>query len=408
MVQRKILTGMKRVNSCVGDGRTGLDLKIARAAVLLGAALIALGAGSAPIHAAQDEARPAKAVSYHNDKLPEGPWSIHVIKVDRTNTEYALHTMLASGTVQGMVTLSEQVKALRPETGRPIAAVNGDFYHSSPKAYYGDPQGLQIADGELLSGPTDHACFWLDAAGQPRTAIVQPLFRIAWPGGSTTPFGLNEDRPADGAVLYTPTMGPSTGTKTGGREIVVGPVDKQPWLPLRVGAKVQGKVIEIRDDGDTPLKPGMMVISLGPQLLVDAPNLKPGDLVQISTATSPDLTGSETAIGGGPRLIADGKVVEGWKSPNQRHPRTAIGWNDQYLFLVLVDGRQPGLSVGMSYVELAAYFQKIGCTHALNLDGGGSASMWAFGQVVNSPSEGKERPVANGLVLVKKPKKNGN
>ena len=41
----------------------------------------------------------------------------------------------------------------------------------------------------------------------------------------------------------------------------------------------------------------------------------------------------------------------------------------------------------------------------LNLDGGGSASMWAFGQTVSSPSEGQERPIANGLVLVKKPKR---
>jgi exopolysaccharide biosynthesis protein len=58
----------------------------------------------------------------------------------------------------------------------------------------------------------------------------------------------------------------------------------------------------------------------------------------------------------------------------------------------------------MSFQEMADYFLKLGCTHAINLDGGGSASMWAFGHVVNSPSEGQERPIANGLVLVKKPK----
>lgn len=360
------------------------------------------------LNAGTEDGRAAKSISYYNDKLPEGPWSVHVVKIDRTNSDYELHSMLAAGSVQGMTTLSEQVRALRPDLGRPVAAINGDFYHTSPKAYNGDPQGLQILDEELISAPTDHPCFWIDAHGKPHTAMVQSLFRITWPGGSTTPFGLNEDRPGDGAVLYTPTMGPSTGTKGGGREIVLGAVEKQHWLPLRVGTKVDAKVIEVRDEGDTPLKPGIVVVSLGPQLLVDAPTLKAGDLVQISTATLPDLAGVQTAIGGGPRLIADGKLVEGWKSPNQRHPRTAIGWNDHHIFLVLVDGRQPGLSVGMSYVELAAYFQKLQCTHALNLDGGGSASMWAFGQVVNSPSEGQERPVANGLVLVKKPKKNGN
>ena len=407
-----MLTGMKRAVFFAGGKQRALDVRTALACALLHgflALVLVFSAGSAgSAGAAQEESHAGKAVSYQNDRLPEGPWSVHVVKIDRTNSDYELHTMLASGTVQGMTTLSDQVKALRPTLGRPIAAINGDFYHTTPKAYNGDPQGLQICDGELISGPTDHPCLWIDSAGRPQTAVVQSLFRVTWPGGSTTPFGLNEDRPGDGAVLYTPTMGPSTGTKSGGREIVLEAVDKQSWLPLRIGAKVQGKVIEIREAGDTPLKPGTMVISLGPQLLVDAPTLKPGDLVQISTATAPDLSGCHTAIGGGPRLLSDGKVVEGWKSPNQRHPRTAVGWNDHYLYFVLVDGRQPGLSVGMSYVELAAYFQKLGCTHALNLDGGGSASMWVFGNVVNSPSEGQERPVANGLVLVKKPKKNGN
>ena len=59
----------------------------------------------------------------------------------------------------------------------------------------------------------------------------------------------------------------------------------------------------------------------------------------------------------------------------------------------------------MSFQELASYLIKLGCTTAMNLDGGGSASMWAFGQIVNSPSEGQERPIANGLVVVKKPKR---
>src|ERR1051325_5356072 len=166
--------------------------------------LVALAPGAL---AAPDEHRNGKAVSYLNEKVPDGPWSIHVIKIDRatlerTNAEYELETTLANGTISGMTTLSEQVKALPPELGRPIAAINGDFYHSDPKPYTGDPQGLQILRGELVSGPTDHACFWIDSAGKPRTATVQSLFRTTWPDGTTLPFGLNEERPGDGAVLY--------------------------------------------------------------------------------------------------------------------------------------------------------------------------------------------------------------
>ena len=373
------------------------------AASLCGAlALACSGVRAAP---APDDAAGGRVFSYVNEKVAEGPWSIHLIKLDRTNTEYELHTTLGNGQVTGMTTLTDQIKALPAELGRPIAAVNGDFYFTSPKAYNGDPQGIQILNGELVSAPTEHAAFWIDTAGKPRTGIVKSLFHVTWPDGNTQPFGVNEKREGDAAVLYTPRMGPSTGTSADGREIILEVADKEQWLPLRVGVKVRARGKAVRDAGDTSLKPGLIVFSLGPKLLGDIPTVAPGDVLQISTATLPDMAGCQTAIGGGPRLVVDGKPVEGWSSPNQRHPRTALGWNDSHLYLLLVDGRQPGLSVGMSFQEMASYFIKLGCTHAVNLDGGGSASMWVLGQTVNSPSEGQERPVANGLVLVKKPRK---
>lgn len=385
---------------------TALDPSRTRwgAALALALALVTATPVFSAAPAGDESTRTNRAFYYVNDKLPEGPWSIHLVRLERDNPDYEIHTTLAGNAVTGMTTLSEQVKALPPQLGRPMAAVNGDFYFTSPRAYNGDPQGVLISNGELISGPTDHACFWIDANGKPVTGVVQPLFRATWPHGSTTPFGLNEERPGDGAVLYTPRMGPSTGTKTGGREYVLEAIDKDAFLPLRVGTKIRARVREIREAGDTPLKPEMMILSLGPQLLVDAPVVAVGDEVELSTGTTPSMTGARTAIGGGPRLVVDSKPMNGWKSPNQRHPRAALGWNDDYIYLMLVDGRQPGLSVGMSFQEMANYFIKIGCTHAMNLDGGGSASMNVFGQVVSSPSEGQERPVANGLVILKKPR----
>jgi len=46
---------------------------------------------------------------------------------------------------------------------------------------------------------------------------------------------------------------------------------------------------------------------------------------------------------------------------------------------------------------------ELGCEEAINLDGGGSATMWVLGQVVNSPSEGRQRPGANALVVMRRP-----
>ena len=56
----------------------------------------------------------------------------------------------------------------------------------------------------------------------------------------------------------------------------------------------------------------------------------------------------------------------------------------------------------MSFPELVNYLIKLGCTEAINLDGGGSATMWVYGNVMNSPSEGRERPAANALIVVRK------
>ena len=85
-----------------------------------------------------------------------------------------------------------------------------------------------------------------------------------------------------------------------------------------------------------------------------------------------------------------------------RHPRTLIGTHqDGSLWLVTVDGRQPQLSAGMSLAELQAFAVRLGLNQALNLDGGGSTTMWVQGQVVNSPSDpAGPRKVSDALLIL--------
>ena len=181
----------------------------------------------------------------------------------------------------------------------------------------------------------------------------------------------------------------------------------QPWMPIRAGETYICQVREVRENGDTPLHPQRMVLSLSSELLNRVPKVKRGEVVKLSLQTSPNLAGVKTAIGGGPALVTGGKAHE-WNfglleiRESMRHPRTAVGWNDKFIFLVEVDGRQGGLSAGMTYAEIADYMVKLGCTEALNLDGGGSATMWVYGQTVNSPSKGFDRGMANALVLIQK------
>jgi hypothetical protein len=69
-----------------------------------------------------------------------------------------------------------------------------------------------------------------------------------------------------------------------------------------------------------------------------------------------------------------------------------------------VDGRQPGYSEGMTFPEMAEFMKEtLGCVHAVNLDGGGSTTMVADGEVANRPSDGKERPVSNAILILRDP-----
>jgi hypothetical protein len=238
-------------------------------------------------------------------------------------------------------------------------------------------------------------------------------FKVTWPDGRQTRFGLNQQRLPDMAVLYTPTYGPSTRVN-GGRDVILEKDGDGPWLPLQAGQTYRAKVHAVQPTADTPLPPDMMVLSLGPSALGDLPEVAPGAILKISTTTAPDMKGVKTAIAGGPALIQNGKAFAATapadgrseayseRSKYERHPRSAVGWSPTHLYLVTVDGRQPGLSMGMTLAELAAYLVKLGCTDGMNYDGGASASMWVSGQIVNDPCQG-ERPVANSLFVVRLP-----
>ena len=123
----------------------------------------------------------------------------------------------------------------------------------------------------------------------------------------------------------------------------------------------------------------------------------------------------EDIMTAGPLLLLDGSFykssIYGGGFGNSRHPRSAVGIKkDGTVVLVAVDGRQKGLAEGMSLTELAYTMKWLGCKDALNLDGGGSTTLYvkgtnADGGVINYPCDNKkydhqgERRVANMLLV---------
>jgi exopolysaccharide biosynthesis protein len=138
--------------------------------------------------------------------------------------------------------------------------------------------------------------------------------------------------------------------------------------------------------------------------------------VRATLAGESDLEGIEDAVAGGSSredvspgtlLVASGenRGATARLEPARRHPRTAAGVSrdGRTLLLLVVDGRQPGWSIGVTLPELAALMIESGAWDAVNLDGGGSSAMWhrepgaSAGHVLNRPSDGRVRPAANHL-----------
>ena len=109
------------------------------------------------------------------------------------------------------------------------------------------------------------------------------------------------------------------------------------------------------------------------------------------------ITGDRPILVNGVRTVVNDRLA---------HPRTAIGIDadGRKLLILVVDGRSSS-SRGYTMVELATMMTALGAENALNLDGGGSSTMWgrtANGQLglINEPSDGAERLVPNGLGIV--------
>lgn len=119
-----------------------------------------------------------------------------------------------------------------------------------------------------------------------------------------------------------------------------------------------------------------------------------------------------TAVGGGPVIVQNGRVMitneEELKfagnAINDKHPRTCIGYTtDGYLVILVIQGRFPGIAEGATLEQEAQLLIALGCTEALNLDGGGSSCMLINGNETIRPSDKEgQRPVPAVFIIANK------
>jgi len=274
-----------------------------------------------------------------------------------------------------------------------LAATNGGFFAAT-----GDPLGCLMVSGEVFSEPDpQRTCAGFTDDGAVLFDRVRFEATVTTPDGSVPVDGVNRDRRTDELILYQPSFDQTTRTNAFGAEAVI-------------SGGVVTAVIDFRGSAAIP-RDGFVLSGHGRARLWILQMLPLGTPVSlklrfISESGDPRWERVVHAVGGGPRLLAKGRLASSEGLPatlvEHRHPRTAIGvLGDGRILLIVVDGRQPPHSLGMTIVELAMELRRLGAVEAMNLDGGGSSTMVVAGRVVNLPSdETGERPVASALVLL--------
>jgi hypothetical protein len=212
---------------------------------------------------------------------------------------------------------------------------------------------------------------------------------------------LNRPLGKPGAALFTSSWGARTPASRRVVEVVLSRISV-----VRPNAKAGGIVLRRRLGGGHPIPPGGAVLQLrGSWWIASMREAKPGRKVAFEVRLDPWWSDVRDAIGGGPVLVQDGVPVanasEAFTSYqlDPRHPRTAVGQlGNGRVIMVVVDGRSPA-SWGLTNWQMALEMARLGAVRAMGFDGGGSSTIAFDGRVLNIPSDGRERPVGDALLL---------
>lgn len=344
----------------------------------------------------------APGLTYTYESLTEPPTVLHCLRFSPSKVQ--MRVALA----QDEIGLEKPLKG-RETVGsiarraHATAAVNGDFFPFS-----GDPLGLCIVDGQIVSEPLNRRA----AIGWRRDGTIMfgnPTFSAAALGPAAQQIkigGLNRECGAGEAVLWLSSGSTRATSSKPATAVTLRGLN----LPMRNGAPLDAIVAEVLQNATSVPIPadGCVLFVRDPVGEETARQSARGALwTFILTLTdSAPWDQAVWALGGGPWLVRNGQkfidTAEEKFEPTfatKRHPRTAVGRTaGGDALLMVVEGRSEE-SGGMSLAELSETMIRYGAVEAINLDGGGSTDIALQGLSVMNPSDGKPRPVANALLL---------
>jgi phosphodiester glycosidase/flagellar hook capping protein FlgD len=323
---------------------------------------------------------------------------LHILRAPRHGGLYWLRPVLSNGTVLGRETVPTMER--RVSRRATVAGVNGDFFRFDT----GQPTSVFMRNGVLANRPHPKRSS-LGIAFDGRLVVDRFFYSGSWQAAGHTEHPLEEfnrllSHPP-GVALYTPRWGGVTPRRRTARDVVLTSFPRV--LP---NGYQTGKVVGVRRGGGTTVPRGGAVLQArGSWSDVLVREARPGTLLTVHVGLRNLPLDVADAIGGGPLLVRDGQPIvstdEAFTAAHvtNRHPRTAVGQlADGRVIMVVADGRSSA-SAGLTMGQLAQEMTRLGAVTAMSFDGGGSSTMAFDGRVLNRPSDGVPRPVADGLFV---------
>lgn len=328
-------------------------------------------------------------------KLTNGGWvNINAMRVDLTNPNVDVKPLYPSTSLSK----KEKLSTLAAAEKNLIGAVNADFF--DPKS--SSTLGQIIDNGELITTGTSNANMASLNISKDNLAFVE-----YWKDYGLTLTNPKMDLPItfknkpyldyDRAIIFDQSWAAKSYGNTLGK----------PIIEMLI---VDNRVVSIVENGppmDIP-ENGYVVSAVGKRLEDIRNNFMVDDPVLLDYNVN--LKDLDFSIGGGSLMVKNGQAVTSFTTNIAgNHPRTAVGISQdrRQLIIITVDGRTSNFR-GVTQPELAKILIELGAYEAINLDGGGSTEMLVknLGQtspkIVNTPSDGGERRVHNGIGIISK------
>ena len=341
---------------------------------------------------------------------------VFYLTVDMKNPVVTFETTIAGNKLSGGATIPNQAEAHNSAEQNFFAGINTDFFITSGTATngvskVGAPVHAAIAQGEIYkttNGSSAWPNFFFNEKGEPVIGAVNFSKGTAEANGKTVALNvINNGMAGNGVTLFTPKyygVMEQPGAAGSCAEVTLKKIEG----PITAGKTAKFEVTSaVSSTGNKEYSGEEYIIAGKGDGKTFVESLKVGDVV---TVTPRAFVGDKEVFPmhlctGNPHILKDGITLESEGDrgdASARHPRSSIGFNsDMTKFVMMVIDGRSAVSAGVHTMELADMMKYAGATDAVNVDGGGSSTLYtdALG-VRNATSDGHARAVASGLFAV--------